>query len=70
MKRVLILLLGFAAIAYAAKVMLEGTAGKNGEHTAQRQQLDNVREKTREFEREQQKHLEDALKKAGGAEHP
>ena len=70
MKSVLALLLGLVAIAFAVKVMLEGTTGKSSEHTAQKRQLDNVREKTKEFERQEQKHIEDTLNKAGGADPP
>ena len=70
MKRILVLLLGLAAVAWAVKFALEGTTGRNPGPTMQKQQLDNVRESAREIERQEQRHLDETLKKAGGANEP
>jgi hypothetical protein len=70
MVRIVALLLGLVAIAFAAKYALEGGVGRSSQsQTEPKRQLDNVRAKTKEFEREEQKHIDDALKKAGAAEH-
>jgi len=77
MGRLIALLLGVAALAFAAKYALtSGSANlappqvetgikpvqENGEHTRPRQQLDNVRERTHELEKDDQKRVDDALK--------
>jgi hypothetical protein len=58
--KIVVLILGLALVAFAAKTALEGTVSPHAEHTAPRRQLDQVREKTHDFERQEQ----DALDKA------
>jgi len=77
MGRLIALLLGVAALAFAAKYALtSGSANlappqvetgikpvdANGEHTRPKQQLDNVRERAHELEKDDQKRVDDALK--------
>jgi hypothetical protein len=81
MGRIIALLLGLVAIAFAVKMSLTGTSGPgsvvppevesgvkavqaNGEHTRPRQQLDNVRDRTHELEKEMQKKVDEAGRKA------
>ena len=63
MARILTLLLGLVVVAFAVKVMLDGTTGRK-DQSAPKQQLDNVREKTRDVEKQMQKSVDDAMKKA------
>ena len=63
MARILTLLLGLVAIAFAVKVMLDGTTSRK-DKSAPKQQLDNVREKTHDVEKQMQRSVDDALKKA------
>jgi len=52
----LVLILGLAAAAFAVRTALTGTMGADpAAHSAPRRQLDNVRERARALEREQQK---------------
>ena len=63
--RLLVLLLGLAIVAYAVKVELEGTAiGTSNGPTVQKRQLDTVRVRAKELERETQQQAEDAVKKS------
>ncbi len=63
--RILVLLLGLAIVAYAVKVELSGTMVGNPEGpTQQKRQLDSVRVRAKELEREQQKDAEDLIKKS------
>jgi DNA-binding GntR family transcriptional regulator len=58
--KILVLLLGLAAVAFAVRTALTGTAGRDtAAHSAPRRQLDNVRERAKELEREQQKAVDD-----------
>jgi hypothetical protein len=53
--RILALVLGLAALAFAAKTMLSGTTVANAAGTTQpKRQLDSVRVRARQIEREQQ----------------
>jgi hypothetical protein len=54
--RILVLVLGLAAVAFAAKYALQGTASPDGAAVTQpARQLDNVRQQVRELEVEQQR---------------
>ena len=58
--KILVLLLGLAAVAFAVRTALTGTVGRDTEaHSAPRRQLDNVREKAKQLERDQQKAVDD-----------
>jgi len=60
MGKIVVLILGLALVAFVAKTALDKTSGPPAEHSAPRRQLDQVREKTRDLERQQQ----DAVDKA------
>jgi len=64
------LILGLAAIAFAVKYALQGTLDSNDPAAVSRpkKQLDNVRSRAKELEREQQQKADDMAKKAGGDE--
>jgi hypothetical protein len=63
--RLLALVLGLAALAFAVRTVLTGTMGRDSSaHTAPRRQLDNVRERAHELEREQQKAADDIARHA------
>ncbi|MFN2546112.1 MAG: hypothetical protein ABR567_01635 [Myxococcales bacterium] len=63
--KIIVLLLGLAIVAYAVKVELSGTAVGNPEGPTQaKRQLDNVRVRAKELERENQKNAEDMIKKS------
>lgn len=65
--KLLVLLMGLAAVAFAAKYALtNGAADTPGQATAPRRQLDNVRSKSREIERLQQQQADDVARKADG----
>ena len=56
MGRILALVLGLAALAFAAKTMLSGTAaGSSPGPTQPKRQLDSVRVRAKQLEREQQR---------------
>lgn len=58
--KMLVLILGLAATAFAVRTALTGTMGTDSAaHSAPRRQLDNVRERARALEREQQKAADD-----------
>jgi hypothetical protein len=63
--RLLALVLGLAALAFAVRTALTGTIGRDTSlHSAPRRQLDNVRERAHELEREQQKAADDIARRA------
>lgn len=63
--KLLVLLLGLAIVAFAVKTELAGTAtGNPNDPTQARRQLDNVRNRTGELSREQQKAADDIAEKA------
>jgi hypothetical protein len=65
MGRILALVLGLAALAFAAKYMLTGTAARDPSGpTEPKRQLDNVRTRARQLEREQQKAADEIARKA------
>ncbi len=65
MGRIVILVLGLAAIAFAAKQMLAGSEGRASAGATQpKRQLDNVRLRARQLEREQQKSADDIARKS------
>jgi DNA-binding GntR family transcriptional regulator len=58
--KILALLLGLAALAFAVRTALTGTAGRDtAAQSAPKRQLDNVRQRAKELEREQQKAADD-----------
>jgi hypothetical protein len=64
--RFLVLVLALAAIAFAAKYALEGASRGRSEHSAPRRQLDNVRGKAKELEKQLQKDADDINKNSDG----
>ena len=65
--KLLVLLLGLAAVAFSVRTALTGTIGRDDSaHSAPRRQLDNVREKARDLEREQQKAADDIARRTSG----
>ena len=66
MGRILALVLGLAALALAAKVMLAGTAVGNPAGPSQpKRQLDDVRARAKQLEREQQRNADELARKSG-----
>jgi hypothetical protein len=62
--KLLVLVLGLAAVAFTVRVALTGTIGRDSSaHTAPRRQLDNVREKAKDLERQQQKAADDIARR-------
>jgi len=62
--RLLALVIGLAALAFAVRTALTGTMGRDTQlHSAPRRQLDNVREKAHDLEREQQKAADDLARR-------
>ena len=62
--KLLVLLIGLTIVAFAVKTELSGTAvGTPNGPTMQKRQLDNVRVRAKELEREQQKSVDDAVEK-------
>ena len=67
MGRILALVLGLAALAFAAKHMLTGTVAQDPAGPTQpKRQLDNVRARARQLEREQQKNADEMARKTDG----
>ncbi|HZX95280.1 MAG TPA: hypothetical protein VFE90_12230 [Myxococcales bacterium] len=62
--KMVVLLLGLAAASFAVRTALRDTVGRSSEHTAPRRQLDNVRERAKELEREQQNAVDEVARKA------
>jgi len=68
MGRLLALVLGLAALAFAAKTMLAGTATQDPAAASQpKRQLDDVRARARQLEREQQKNVDEMARKVDEA---
>jgi hypothetical protein len=64
MARLLSLLLGLLVVAWVAYYVLQRTAeSASSVHSAPRQQLDSVREKAKDIERDAQKRADELLKK-------
>jgi Flp pilus assembly protein CpaB len=67
MGRIIVLILGLATIAFAAKYMLAGTIVHDPARPTQpKRQLDNVRVRAKQLEREQQKSADDLARKIDG----
>jgi len=65
--KILVLLLGLVIVAFVVKTQLEGTAvGNPNGPTQQKRQLDSVRNKAHDLEKDQQKAADDVAEKAGG----
>ena len=65
--KLIVLLMGLAAVAFAAKFALTGTmTGNPAGPTQAKRQLDSVREKAKQLERDQQKAADDVAEKATG----
>jgi hypothetical protein len=65
MARLLSLLLGLLVVAGVAYYVLEGTARSGGSvHSAPREQLDRVRDRSKEIEQDSQKRADDLFKKS------
>lgn len=65
MGRLLAVVLGLAALGFAAKMMLAGTsADSSAGPTQPKRQLDNVRSRARQLERDQQKNVDEIARKA------
>lgn len=63
--KVIALLLGLMAVSFAAKYALSGTLSQNPEGATQaRRQLDTVRDKAKDLERQQQKAADEIAEKA------
>lgn len=63
--RLLVLILGLAAVAFAAKFALTGTMKQDPAGVSQpKRQLDDVRAKANDLERQQQKAADDVANKA------
>ena len=64
--KLLVLVLRLAAAAFAVRTALTGTTGRDTQaHSAPRRQLDSVREKAKDLERQQQKAADDIARRAG-----
>jgi hypothetical protein len=65
MARLLTLLLGLLLVAGVTYYVLQGTAGSSASvHSAPRQQLDRVRDRSKEIEQDAQKRADDLFKKS------
>jgi len=64
--KLLVLLMGLVAVAFAAKYALTGTMGDTdpAKESRPKRQLDNVRARAKELEREQQQQAEENVKKS------
>ncbi len=62
--KLIVLLLGLAIVAYAAKVELAGTAVGTPEQTQAKRQLDNVRVRSKDLEKEMQQQADQAVKQS------
>lgn len=63
MARLLTLLLGLLVVAGVTYYVLEHTAESTSVHSAPKQQLDKVRERSKDIERDAQKRADDLFKK-------
>ena len=64
--KLLVLVLGLAAVAFTVRVALTGTIGRDtSAHSAPKRQLDSVREKAKDLERQQQNAADDLARRAG-----
>ena len=64
--KLLVLVLGLAAVAFSVRLALTGTVGRDtSAHSAPRRQLDNVREKAKDLERQNQNAADDLARRLG-----
>jgi hypothetical protein len=64
--KLLVLVLGLAAVAFSVRLALTGTVGRDtSAHSAPRRQLDNVREKAKDLERQNQNAADDLARRVG-----
>src|SRR5437899_353875 len=64
--KLLVLVLGLAVVAFVVRTALTGTMGRDtAEHSAPRRQLDTVREKAKDLEKQQQKAADDIARRVG-----
>ena len=64
--KLLVLVLGLAAVAFSVRLALTGTIGRDTQaHSAPRRQLDNVREKAKDLERQNQNAADDLARRVG-----
>jgi len=64
--KLLVLVLGLAAVAFSVRLALTGTVGRDtSAHSAPRHQLDNVREKAKDLERQNQNAADDLARRVG-----
>jgi hypothetical protein len=64
--KLLVLVLGLAAVAFTVRVALTGTIGRDtSAHSAPKRQLDSVREKAKDLERQQQNAADDIARRVG-----
>jgi hypothetical protein len=64
--KLLVLVLGLAVVAFVVRTALTGTMGRDtSEHSAPRRQLDSVREKAKDLEKQQQKAADDIARRVG-----
>ena len=64
MLRIVVLVLALALVAFLAKTVLDKTGSPREEHSAPRRQLDQVREKARDLERQQQEAADKAARQS------
>ena len=65
MGKIVVLILGLALVAFVAKTALDGTAGSRAQaHSAPRRQLDQVRSKAHDLERQEQEAVDKAAAQA------
>jgi len=60
MGKIVVLILGLALVSFVAKTALDRTASPREEHSAPRRQLDQVRSKAHDLERQQQEAVDKA----------
>jgi hypothetical protein len=64
--KLLVLVLGLAAVAFSVRLALTGTVGRDtSAHSAPRRQLDSVREKAKDLERQNQNAADDLARRVG-----
>ena len=64
--KLLVLMLGLAAVAFSVRLALTGTVGRDtSAHSAPRRQLDSVREKAKDLERQNQNAADDLARRVG-----
>ena len=61
----LVLVMGLAAVAFATRYALTSGAPAVAGQTAPKRQLDNVRDRAKELEKEQQRQVDDIARKSG-----